>query len=263
MTIRLLTDDPLRVAPQFLGQPLASPRRRLAAFALDLAILWIPSLVAIVGAAILALRISDPAGWKAIRTMLSGKGVPVAEREAALQELAPLLVRAHMPGVPPALAMAVEEGDLPRAGEILRDYDLVFAINVADHGESHVEGKKIVFDPRRVIPVSLRAIAVYGVGALYFTLFAMGKRGQTLGKRMLGIRVVRLDGHHLDAAEGLERFVGYLHIPGSLFLSLADLWRDPNRRLPHDRVVHTAVLRTVSKPKAKPEPAKREERRDD
>jgi hypothetical protein len=29
-----------------------------------------------------------------------------------------------------------------------------------------------------------------------------------------------------------------VHIPGTMFLGVADLWRDPNRRLPHDRVVH-------------------------
>jgi uncharacterized RDD family membrane protein YckC len=80
------------------------------------------------------------------------------------------------------------------------------------------------------------------VGALYFTLLTRGRRGATLGKRLLGIRVVRLDGHRLSLMESFERFAGYLHIPGSLGLSLLDLWHDPNRRLPHDRTVHTAVL---------------------
>jgi hypothetical protein len=30
-------------------------------------------------------------------------------------------------------------------------------------------------------------------------------------------------------------------------LVLMDFWRDPNRRLPHDRVVHTAVVRARGK----------------
>ena len=60
---------------------------------------------------------------------------------------------------------------------------------------------------------------------------------------MLGIRVVRLDGHRLSLMESFERFAGYLHIPGSLGIGLLDLWHDPNRRLPHDRAAHTAVVR--------------------
>jgi uncharacterized RDD family membrane protein YckC len=95
----------------------------------------------------------------------------------------------------------------------------------------------------------LRAAAVFGVGALYFTLLTRGRRGATLGKHLLGIRVVRLDGGRLSLRESFERFSGYFHIPSSLGLALLDLWHDPNRRLPHDRVVHTAVVRVSRRDK--------------
>src|SRR5205814_996092 len=80
----------------------------------------------------------------------------------------------------------------------------------------------------RLLPRSLHAVVSYGVMALYFGWLTSRRRGQTLGKRLLGIRVVRLDGHRLSFVESVERFVGYLHIPGSLGLALLDLWREPN-----------------------------------
>jgi hypothetical protein len=40
-----------------------------------------------------------------------------------------------------------------------------------------------------------------------------------------------------------------------MFLGLTDLWRDPNRRMPHDRVVNTAVFRDTPKQAIAPIPA--------
>lgn len=106
------------------------------------------------------------------------------------------------------------------------------------------------FPLERLIPQAVRGVALYGVAALYFGLLTRGRKRATLGKRVVGIRVVRLDGERLTLFESLERFVGYLHIPGTLFVGLVDFWRDPNRRLAHDRVVHTAVVRATRTTKA-------------
>ena len=94
-----------------------------------------------------------------------------------------------------------------------------------------------------LIPRSMHFLALYGLAAIYFGLLSSGRRGATVGKRILGIRVVRLDGHRLSIWESLERFVGYSHIPATLGLPILDLWRDRNRQMPHDRSAHTAVLR--------------------
>ena len=64
-----------------------------------------------------------------------------------------------------------------------------------------------------------------------------------------------------DLFESFERAAAYLEIPATLGLCLISLWRDPNRRLPHDRVVHTAVLRvprTSSAPKPRKPPRGKE-----
>jgi len=114
---------------------------------------------------------------------------------------------------------------------------------------SFQEGKEIKMAPKtvllqleKVIPRPFRTLALFGVGILYFTACHSSRRGQTLGKRLLGIRVVQLAGERLSLFESFERAAAYLEIPATLGLCLISLWRDPNRRLPHDRVVHTAVL---------------------
>ena len=106
-----------------------------------------------------------------------------------------------------------------------------------------LEPRRVVVPLKEFIPPGIRAVALFGVPAVYFVLFTRGRRGATIGKRVLGIRVARLDGERLSWLEALERFIGYVDIPATLFLGLTDLWRDPNRRLAHDRTVHTAVFR--------------------
>jgi len=243
MSVRFLSERPLLVSPALRGVPLASPLRRALALGVDWAILVLPSVAVALAAALVSLRLADPAGYAALRALWSGSAESAESRGRALGDLAPLLVRLEAPGLPAAVAVAVEEGDRARAGRLLADADIEFSLAIGPHAEKPLPPGHVRFEFERLIPEPARALALFGVAAAYFTLLSGGRRGATVGKRLLGIRIVRLDGHPLSLAESFERFVGYLHIPASLGLSLLDLWRDPNRRMPHDRVVHTAVIR--------------------
>jgi uncharacterized RDD family membrane protein YckC len=243
MSTRYLTEEPLRVVDGLRGQPLASPLRRALALAADWAVLVLPSVAVALGAALLSLRRSDPGGYRALLGFWQGGPAEPTARHALLREMAPMLVRAEAPGLPAAVAAAVEAGDLDGAAALLEEVDFTFALSLGPHNETPLPPHHVRVEIERLIPKALRAAAVFGVGALYFTLLTRGRRGATLGKRLLGIRVVRLDGGRLSLRESFERFSGYFHIPSSLGLALLDLWHDPNRRLPHDRVVHTAVVR--------------------
>lgn len=244
MAVRCLVLDPLRVEPHLIGQPLASPARRLLAFLIDAVLLIVPTLVVALGAAALSLYVGERAEFDAVRNigrLNDPDPVGSAERGA----MAKLLVRLEAPGLPPAMAAAVEEGDVERAAAILKEHDIQFSINF-EEGEGHageLRPKQIRFPVERLIPGPVRAIALLGVPALYFAAFTRSRRRATPGKRLVGIYVARLDGERLGWLESLERFIGYVHIPATAFVSLLDLWRDPNRRLPHDRSAHTAVLR--------------------
>ncbi len=243
MPARCLVPEPFHVEPHLLGRSLASPARRVVAFLIDGIVLIVPTLAVGVAAAAFSLYLTDRAGFDAVRNLpqLNNKDAAVSRSEGRV--LAPLLVRLEAPGLPPAIAAAVDEGDLDRAAELLRNANIEISMKVVEESADQPLRPGFIRLPvERLIPARIRAIALLGVPALYFAAFARSKRGATIGKRLLRIRVVRLDGERLSWLEALERFVGYVHIPATGFISLLDFWRDPNRRLPHDRTVHTAVL---------------------
>lgn len=82
-----------------------------------------------------------------------------------------------------------------------------------------------------------------GWAGLYFTFFLGWWEGRTPGKRLFGIRVVRLDGKPLGYWVSFERYGGYA---ASLFTGLEGFARliwDPNRQALEDRLAGTVVLR--------------------
>ncbi|MEW6758571.1 MAG: RDD family protein [Acidobacteriota bacterium] len=240
---RRLTADVLHVAPSLVGQPLASPGRRLLALVLDYLILLLPTLAVAVAAAYVSLLVTDPAAVKALWALqrADAQVAPETVRQA-WKDLAPLLVRLEAPGLPPRAADAVERGDLDAAAQALMDRHLLIALAIGEHEELKHQAETVTFRVERVIPGPLRWLSLFGVAALYFT-WLTARWGRTLGKRLAGIRVAHLGGERLSLLESFERFAGYLEIAGTLGLALLSLWRDPNRRMPHDRVAHTVVLR--------------------
>lgn len=78
--------------------------------------------------------------------------------------------------------------------------------------------------------------------AFYFTFLLTVWRGQTLGKRLLRIRVIRLDGHPLGWWGAFNRFGGYAASAFTGLLGFFEMLWDPNRQALHDRVVRTVVV---------------------
>ncbi len=81
------------------------------------------------------------------------------------------------------------------------------------------------------------------INLLYFTLFHAAT-GQTLGKLLCGIKVVKLDGGgDLEYGQSFLRFSGYLL--SALPLGLGFIWAafDPKKLTWHDRVAETCVIR--------------------
>jgi hypothetical protein len=257
MATRFVSDQPLRVSPAILGRPLASPLRRLIAAAVDSVPLFGLMVAVALGAAALSLRANDRAGFDALRLLWNQNGSPESLHRAR-REAARLLTRLDAPGLPPAVALAVEEGRLDDAATALATRDLKWDLNL---GESEpvlvVGGSRETVPPssvrvplEKLIPARIRVLVILCVPALYFTLLTR-LWGTTLGKRLCGLRVVRLDAEPLSLLEAFERFTGYLHIPAFFGWPLVDLWRDPNRQLPHDRTVHTVVIRARRERRAK------------
>jgi len=82
-----------------------------------------------------------------------------------------------------------------------------------------------------------------GWSGLYFTFFTAFWRGRTPGKRLFGLRVVRLDGGSLSYWASFERFGGYA---ASLFTGMEGFLRilwDRNRQCLQDKLAETVVIR--------------------
>jgi uncharacterized RDD family membrane protein YckC len=208
---------------------------------LDWILLSIPTLAVSCVVAAVSLSLTDPDGLRGIRTLLTGEQGEDATLNA-LGDVAPLLVRIDALGLPASVRVAVEESDFRRAGELLVPHELDFSLVIGADSPALAPGH-IRLDIQRLIPKTIRGIAVLGTAALYFTLLTAGGRAGTFGKRIFRIRVVRLDDRPLSYLESLDRFGGYLAGVGTFGLGFLDVWRDPNRRLAHDRISNTVVIR--------------------
>jgi hypothetical protein len=97
----------------------------------------------------------------------------------------------------------------------------------------------------------------FGWTGLYFTAFTALWRGQTPGKKLFGIRVLRLDGLPMTLWASFERFGGYA---AGLFTGLTgymQVYWDRNRQAIQDKISETVVIRLlpgVEIPVAAPQP---------
>jgi uncharacterized RDD family membrane protein YckC len=82
----------------------------------------------------------------------------------------------------------------------------------------------------------------FGWAAIYFTGFLAIMRGQTPGKRLMRIRVIRLDGKPLTWWMSFERFGGYAASFSVGLLGFLQILWDRNRMGLHDKVCETVVV---------------------
>jgi uncharacterized RDD family membrane protein YckC len=88
----------------------------------------------------------------------------------------------------------------------------------------------------------------FGWAAVYFTAFLAMMHGQTPGKRLLGLRVIRLDGKPLGWWISFERFGGYAASFSVGLLGFFQILWDRNRQGLHDKACETVVVRTAVQP---------------
>jgi len=78
---------------------------------------------------------------------------------------------------------------------------------------------------------------------MYFAILMPWMKGATPGKKLMGIRVVRLDGQPVTWWHAFERAGGYAAGLATGLLGFAQILWDPNRQAIHDRVAGTVVIR--------------------
>lgn len=98
---------------------------------------------------------------------------------------------------------------------------------------------------RRTVDRALDEMGLgFGTLALYFTLILKLGRGRTPGKKLFGVRIVKLTGEPLTWWDAFSRYGGYwVGVVTGLLGWLQILW-DPNRQALHDKIAGTVAIRT-------------------
>jgi uncharacterized RDD family membrane protein YckC len=81
------------------------------------------------------------------------------------------------------------------------------------------------------------------IGLVYYWFFLTRNRGQTPGKALMKIRVIKVDGSPISDRDALLRYVGY--IVNSLCIGIGWLWAllDANKQGWHDKIAKTYVVK--------------------
>lgn len=78
--------------------------------------------------------------------------------------------------------------------------------------------------------------------AFYFTLFTCVALGQTPGKKIMGVRVIKLDGTALSFWDSFFRYGGYAAGITTGLLGFLQIYWDPNRQAIQDKISSTVVV---------------------
>lgn len=83
----------------------------------------------------------------------------------------------------------------------------------------------------------------FGLAMLYFSVLTTRMQGQTFGKRLLGIRVVLLDGSTPSWWQAFGRYGGYGAGFATGLLGFLQIFWDPNRQAIQDKISETLVIK--------------------
>lgn len=87
-----------------------------------------------------------------------------------------------------------------------------------------------------------------GLWSVYFTVALTLTKGRTVGKKAMGLRVLRLDGEPITWWFAFERAGGYAAGIATGLLGFAQIYWDPNRQCVHDKIGGTVVVLDGAEP---------------
>nr|WP_295082695.1 RDD family protein [uncultured Roseateles sp.] len=99
------------------------------------------------------------------------------------------------------------------------------------------------FDPRAAFKRIVNEVGLsYFWALLYFSLLPVFWPGQTLGKKLLGLKVVELTGKTLTPMICFKRYGGYAAGMATGMTGFVQLFWDSNRQAIQDKTAHTVVI---------------------
>ena len=254
--------EALNVTPELLGAPLAPHGRRVAAMGVDVALIGLLSstgtfwVVAGMAAIVIQLRTPTP-------------GRPRSRSVLMWLALAVLLVVAVDHGTewwahrndPPRAAASKDDDDddavAARSAAAAASADAATVALVAAERQHAHDAARIrdlqtqLAEARKPRALQWRDDALrrlhrlglrFGWAIAYFSLLPFWWKGQTVGKRLFGLRVVHLAGKRLGVMDCFGRYGGYAAGLATGGIGLAQVLWDPNRQAVEDKLAHTVVI---------------------
>ena len=245
----------LNVTPELLGAPLAPHGRRVAAIVVDAALIGVLSSTgmfwSVAGIGALAVQLRRRATpkrpvWRSVLMWVALVWLAMVAFANGAEWIAHHANRASV-----AEALFEDDDDDNEAASAPA------AVTAASNGTVASQAARIraleaqLAEARKSCPLQWRDAALrrlhrlglsFGWAIAYFTLLPTWWRGQTVGKRLFGLRVVELTGKPLGLMSSFGRYGGYaagLATGGMGFLQV--LW-DPNRQAVEDKLAHTVVI---------------------
>lgn len=251
-----VTPEHLNVAPQLLGAPLARPRQRLLAIGVDVLVvallsslgnLWL--LAGIAWPAMVHLRARErplAPGRRRVVWLLAAGLLAIGVQQAwVTRGERPLL-----PGVRVIRAAADDDAkELAEAASVIASAPGMSARQADAARIAVLEAQLAVARQPKSFSLKeqLRAWAdEFGLGLgwaiAYFSLLPVWWNGQTLGKRLFGLRVVELTGKPLTPMLAFKRYGGYAAGMATGMFGFAQIFWDGNRQAIQDKTAHTVVV---------------------
>ncbi len=242
----IITPDAFSVAPSLLGTPLAKPWRRLSALWIDLVLVVLITMLTsgfwfILGVVITAFLLTrarksgtDDRRSTGFRVFLGCAGLTVLTVTVAIFFSARWLDRRG------GFERVVEDvvAQLDSGTVLIVDSERIAAGPSSDLTEVESTGfGGWIADKLDNIGFGL------GWWTMYFAILMPLMKGQTPGKKALGIRVVRLDGQAVTWWHAFERAGGYAAGFATGLLGFLQIYWDPNRQATHDKIAGTVVIR--------------------
>lgn len=84
---------------------------------------------------------------------------------------------------------------------------------------------------------------------LYFALSNFITNGYSIGKKILGIKIISIYHHRLGPWHWLERSLGYVASTLELLIGFYQVLWNPNRMALHDRIAETIVIKSRTRKK--------------
>ncbi len=104
-----------------------------------------------------------------------------------------------------------------------------------------IAGLSMTLDDLRIVPPIPFVGFLILLAVVYVATFTVAG-GQTIGKMVMGIKVICDDGRSVDAADGVLRALGCALVPLTLGLSYVPVFLTSDRRALHDRLAGTRVV---------------------